>query len=89
MGAMIKTIIFDIDNPQCTASKPGIRPAWRRSAYAKEQFSITEGEFLEKFKKVKNWPRTGWGPTRRPYTSVDPYAGDTGAHGETVVSPML
>lgn len=66
---MIKTIIFDIDNTMYSFKTGNQAGMAALCAYAKEQFGIAEGEFLDKFKKGKNWPRTGWGPTRRPYTT--------------------
>lgn len=50
---MIKTIIFDIDNTMYsfrTGNQAGMAAL---CAYAEEQFGITEGEFLDTFKKGK------------------------------------
>ena len=85
---MIKTIIFDIDNTMYsfrTGNQAGMAAL---CAYAEEQFGITEGEFLDTFKKGKKLAedRVGADTAAIP---VDPYAGDTGAHGETVVSPCF
>ena len=50
---MIKTIIFDIDNTMYSFKTGNQAGMAALCAYAKEQFGITEGEFLDKFKKGK------------------------------------
>ena len=50
---MIKTIIFDIDNTMYSFKTGNQAGMAALCAYAKEQFGIAEGEFLDKFKKGK------------------------------------